>query len=174
MKEIREVSGFYGYFCDRLGNVFSNKAGELRPMKPRVGSRGYLIIGLSVSKGRCKHVLVHRIIASTWIGSPAVKMEVNHKNGIKTDNRLENLEWASRIDNERHARRVLGKKLYGSYHPCSKISEDQALEIRRLRSEGWTHKRLSERYGIGMSQINRIVRRIKWSHVRNPDNSQTA
>jgi hypothetical protein len=71
-------------------------------------NNGYLRITLS-KDGVNKRISIHRLVAKTFIGNPQEKKAVNHKNGIKTDNRVENLEWVTHSENEIHSYRVLGK-----------------------------------------------------------------
>lgn len=164
-KQIAPIPGHTGYFCTPYGDVYSVKSGELKIMKQRTGTRGYKIIALAVGRGRYKYALVHRLILATWSGQSGEGLEVNHKNGVKTDNRLENLEWVSRTQNERHSRAELGKDMRGEKHTGSKLTTEQVIEIRKLKGQGWSYPKLSKKYGIGMSQLHRIVKRIKWAHV---------
>lgn len=82
------------------GNVLS-----LRPDKD-----GYLKVALT-NKGKTETCFVHRLVASTFLDNPNNLPQVNHKNGIKDDNRVENLEWVSRSENIRHRIDVLGISL---------------------------------------------------------------
>ena len=83
------------YYVDNQGRVF----GTRKRVYGSLTSRGYL---QTTGKFKRKH-LMHRIIATAWIPNPENKPEINHKNGIKTDNRIENLEWVTTSENMRHA-----------------------------------------------------------------------
>lgn len=94
---MKTIIQFQNYYCDKNGNIFSKKI-KLKQSK----RNGYLCVSLC-NKGLCKTINVHRIIAETFIPNPENKKQVNHINGIKTDNRVENLEWVTQSENAIHA-----------------------------------------------------------------------
>ena len=98
-----------GYFITKYGEVWSNQVhflqnpkGELRKRKLRSNRDGYIEVSLSLN-GKIQSKKVHRLIALTLIPNPENKPHINHKNGLKTDNRMENLEWCNRHENMQHA-----------------------------------------------------------------------
>lgn len=133
MTRISKILGFYGYFVTNEGYVFSNKccplnpSGELKKLSPKKNRYGYLVVCLR-KHNKNYHKMIHRLVATAFIPNPENKPQVNHKNGIKTDNRVENLEWATPSENVSHSYHVLhrvvskawlGKK--GKDCPKSKI-----------------------------------------------------
>lgn len=81
-------------------------------MKPRYDKDGYLHIGITKNKKQ-KIISVHRLIALAFIPNPLNKTQVNHINGIKDDNRIENLEWVTNSENQLHSIYILGNKPHG-------------------------------------------------------------
>ena len=115
MQEIwKDIKGYEGYYqvsnlsrVKSLGRIIFKKNNVeqivnetiLNPYKIKIG---YLMVTLR-KNGPKKHFKVHRLVAIAFIPNPLNKPTINHKNGIKDDNRLENLEWATYSENTQHA-----------------------------------------------------------------------
>lgn len=107
---IKNINGYEGlYIIDSLGNVVSlpkqngsRFLNEYKVLKTKVNRTGYVEVTLS-KNGTMKTYLLHRLLAIHFLDNPNNYPCVNHKNGIKTDNRLENLEWCTMSQNTKHA-----------------------------------------------------------------------
>lgn len=86
------------YHVSSMGDVKSIKNGKIVYLKPFVNHKGYLMVGI-----QSKKTFVHRLVCNCFIPNLENKPFVNHKNGIKTDNRVENLEWCTVEENNHHA-----------------------------------------------------------------------
>ncbi len=89
----------------KVGNMGTIIKPDSRPAKQSKHSLGYLAVGITID-GKCKVMKAHRVIALTWCDNPENKQTVNHKNGIKDDNRADNLEWLTLSENHLHAHRT--------------------------------------------------------------------
>lgn len=101
----KPVFGLKNYLAGEDGYIYSQKVSGLFRLKPHLNVYGYYMVSI-----RRHTYLVHRLIAKAFCPTSDEKQEVNHKNGIKTDNRPINLEWCSRLENIRHSFRVLGRR----------------------------------------------------------------
>ena len=102
------IKEFPDYSIDTNGVVYS-KTGN--PMSPSVSGRGYLLVTFFID-GKCVGRLVHRLVAEQFIQNPENKSTVNHINGDKTKNSVDNLEWATYEEQMQHCNEVLYKKEY--------------------------------------------------------------
>lgn len=109
----KPIKGYEGtYFVSNHGNVYSLRSAKLlTPIKTRAG---YLRVHLSVN-GNCKSYVIHRLVALAFIPNPLNKPTVNHKNEQKTDNRVENLEWATNLEQNIYGTRIERVKAHTDY-----------------------------------------------------------
>lgn len=105
----RKIEGFDNYLVNTRGQILSLKGDKILILKQRNHKEGYGRVALRNKEG-VKYLLVHRLVALTFIPNPENKLQVNHINGNKMDNRVENLEWATRSENQKHSYSVLNKK----------------------------------------------------------------
>lgn len=126
--------------------------------------KGYLTSSLS-KEGNIFNTFVHRIVARAFIDNPENKKEVNHINGIKTDNRVENLEWVTSKENSKHAwNNNLNKPKNGQQNGNSKLKKEDILVIRNLFLEH-SSVQIGKLYNVNNTTINRIVNKKTWRHV---------
>lgn len=163
-KPFRPITDAPGYFCAADGALLSvRRTKKPRLLNPMVSKAGYRVLRFysgTNESGRLNYV--HAVIATTWI-RPRIPGECcNHKNGTKTDNRVENLEWVTPRENVLHRMNVLGKNNRGSNHGLSKLKEAQVLEIRGAIKMGRRVSDVAAHYGMHQSTISYIKSGKLW------------
>lgn len=176
MEQWRDVVGYEKFYqVSDLGRVRRIARGRgVKPgriLKPRAHTGGYLTVSLS-RNSRPQNHFIHRLVATAFFGTPLKGCEVNHRDGIKTDNRAINLEWVSPEENRVHAMYVLDQNRKGENNAGSKLFEGQVRQIRRLykqkKSNGepcYTQVELARCFNVTKSTINLIVHYRRWKHI---------
>lgn len=102
---LKDIPGFEGYYqINEKGIIFNTKSGTI--IKQWIGTTGYLMVNLKINNKQHSR-RVHRLFALVFLPLVDGKLDINHKNGIKTDNRIDNLEWCTRSENTQHSYDVL-------------------------------------------------------------------
>lgn len=172
-EEWRDIPGYEGrYMVSSHGHVMSlsyrNIKGLSRLLKLFSDSQGYQFVELS----RKTH-LVHRLVMSSFVGKS--DMEVNHKDGDRTNNHIGNLEYCTHHANMHHANDVLGKRMWdGDF--CRKKSDDvpwknklspnNVREIRKLLADGKSAREIADLFSVSNSTVYSISSGKMWSHVQ--------
>ncbi len=159
---IVNYEGLYSINSD--GQIFSHKRNKI--LKPIKRKDKYLVCCLYKNR-QAKTLRIHRLVLLAFIGyPPKYKLDCNHKNGIRSDNRVSNLEWCSRSENIKHSYRVLNRQPTKNHGINSKVTEKDVLQIRRLYVTGrYTQKQLGQTFNIDRTQISNIILRKCWKYL---------
>jgi hypothetical protein len=170
MEQWKDIRGFEGYYqVSSFGRIRLVRA-DLRNQRIgiRKGSksgRGYLSIVLRTPKG-VRREYIHRLVALHYLANDKNLPTVNHINGNKLDNSVENLEWCSYADNNKHAVEYLGYQNSGEHNSMAKLSERTVLAIRKDYERGLTQAGLHKKYNLTRSHIHDLVKYKKWKHLK--------
>lgn len=165
----KSVKGYEGiYEVSSFGRI-RRMAGSFRTKRtlvlvPIVGANGYAFNNLS-KNGKNNLQYSHRIAAAAFFGPS--QREVNHIDGIKINNRIENLEYVTTHQNNDHAIRTGLKWDYGERNSAAKLTDEMVREIRKKYVKGvYGYKRLAKEYGVCDGGIVKVVRGLIWKHVK--------
>jgi len=157
------ILNYPNYIVYSDGTVISNDPRWKNPrvLKPWIDQDGYRRVHL-VREGKKKGFSVAVLVLSSFTDRPSKKHTVNHINGIKADDRLENLEWATRMEQIQHAFKMGLKTGYEQ----GKLKPDDVRVIRRLLADGSTQKEIGLLYNVHPTTIGKIASGVNWSHVK--------
>ena len=172
-EEWRDVPGWEGlYRVSNLGRVitlprqYRHRSGRIvetvsKVLKGGVNSIGYVATHLR-RKDRIEPVLVHRLVCEAFHGPGLEGQEVAHSNGIRSDNRSENLRWATRKENM-NDKLAHGTAQRGEKNPKSKLNEAQVMEIRSNPEIALID--FAEKYSVDISCVWKARHRRTWKHI---------
>jgi hypothetical protein len=156
------IPGYEGFYSiDKMGNVYSDRSYKF--LKSAIDKDGYQWVLLCI-KNKRKIIHIHKLIALTFIPNPENKLYINHKDGNKQNNFVENLEWVTRSENDIHRCRVL-HICQGEKHGMSKLKEKDVLEIREKYKRGMTKNEIAKIYNISRGQISNIILKKHWGYI---------
>lgn len=146
---------------------------EWRDLKQILDSGGYKTVGLrpdvGIKNGGSKRLRVHILVLEAFIGLRPTGMECCHNNGIRLDNRLENLRWGTTKSNAQDTVKH-DKSRRGERNAFVKLTKEQVLEIRKRMDEGQTSTRIMQEFKISRSHANAIKSRRFWAWMDDTGN----
>jgi len=174
-EEWRPIPGAEGFYsvsnCGRVRSepLDRRTAGRQRGriLSPACDSKGYQMFRICLPGQPSRKWKVHRAVALAFLGVPEPQQQVNHRNGIKTDNTVENLEYVSCQENIQHCWRT---GLHGTKHCTGENSANARLtegDVRVIRQvyPDQLLARLAKRFGISKQAVWHVVQRKTWTHI---------
>lgn len=154
---------YYPFAANDKGEILNTETGKIR--KQTLCKNGYLYVG-----SRQFLTTVHSIVADAWLDPPyRAGLEINHKNGIKTDNRPSNLEWVTRSENMKHAAQNnlldTTNRKRGEDCNLTNFSEAQIREACELLQDGWRNVDVARKVGMRSSYVKDLRAKRSWKHV---------
>lgn len=170
-EEWKDIPGFPGYQCSNKGHVRSfrgqGKAGLLETphiLKPGDSPNGYRFVVL-MKNGTRNNRRLHTLVMLTFVGPPPSNCQIAHNNGIKTDNRLSNLRYCPKHENE------YDKIRHGTQREQFKLNEETVLHARsvvrqsRQKSKTAVIQSLAEQAGVALWTMYDAVHGRTWRHL---------
>lgn len=160
----KDIPGYEGvYMASNLGRIRRMYDVGFKILKISFNRKGYCRVSLT-KDGKSKGYFSHRLVAYAFIPNPENKPQVNHINGIKDDNRVENLEWNTNIENLRHALiNGLSSDNVGTSNSNAKLKEADVISIRK---DTRPVKEIATQYGMHWGTIYQIRRGEYWKHLK--------
>jgi len=163
MEVWKNIDGFRElYQISNLGRV--RRKDSFKVLKPLTLTKGYKGVRLYVDKLNAKTQKIHRLVAKFFIDNELNLPQVNHIDGNKSNNMVENLEWCTNDYNMNHAISNMLVKV-GEDRFASKVSEESLMHIQSLINFGFTIKQMSVLYNISKNSMKEIVKGHSYSHL---------
>ena len=171
-EELKEHPIYNGYYLDKMGNVYSSRItgrhykehGYPRLRKLTMGRNGYWRVALWIN-GKSKKRMVHQLMLETWVSLRPVGMDALHGSNNKHDNRLENLRWGTRKENNGIDRVRDGTDHRGQKHPMATLTDEQVLNIIRMHKLGIKPIEISRMLSINEFKIYSICSGRSWKYM---------
>jgi predicted XRE-type DNA-binding protein len=158
-----KIKGFPSYTIDTNGIVVSYMRNNPREIKRPLNRKGYAMVMLYNGEKR-KLYAIHRLVAEHFIPNKSNNPQVNHIDGNKLNNNINNLEWVTASENIQHS---YDKKLTpsGENHHQSKLTENNVRQIKTLLSRGFSQRKIAKMFNVSQCPISEINRGLIWKHI---------
>jgi hypothetical protein len=161
-KEIwKSVVGSDGYYLVSSFGEIKNKYGHT--MRISIDKKGYATINLSKATGVSRYV--HRVVAQNFIPNPENKLQVNHKDGNKKNNKISNLEWATPKENIDHSYGLITARI-GQRHSQAYLTDAQARQIYHLgNNTKLKPKEIGDMFGFSHKIVGKIINKRSYKRI---------
>lgn len=161
---MKDIPGYeLRYAATENGFIWSHLSRKF--LAQSISKHGYKKCGL-YKDGKYKSFSVHRLIACTFIENPLGKPQVNHIDGVKTNNHMKNLEWVTDEENHAHAVKTgLMNTPRGMSIGISKLIDEDIRDIRMFANGGIRHAHIARMYRISQTTVWQIANRLTWKHI---------
>ena len=174
-EEWMPLPGWSAYQIGSLGRVRRCLPGKGtwvgRVLRPNRLRQGYLIYRL-MQNGRQRDALGHVLVAEAFLGGIPPGKECNHRNGVKEDNRLENIEVITHAENLQHADRIglrnprkPNLKNRGANNGMARIDDSQVIAVKMALLAGRRPAELAKEFGVPLGTVSKIKRGYRWAHL---------
>lgn len=172
-REIKKIPKYEDYFLNKNGEIFTTFRPFGRrglPMKlkaciDKTTKYNFIALVRTVDgKRKTNRFSIHRLMLLTWIGEPTNMQVGRHLNGIRHDNRLENLAWGTPKENREDMKKH-GTWQNGERNPFAKLKDKQVKVIKMMLRDGKSKKEICEKYNIKAYNLNKIARGQTWTHI---------
>lgn len=155
----KQITGYPKYKVSNMGNVLGAFGRALTPYDRK--GNGYMSVWIC-----SRNFTIHSLVMQEFVGIRPDGMVINHINGIKWDNRLENLEYCTQSHNIQQDFVHKRRSLIGEKNTQSKLKESDVLEIIELyRTGNYSYSKLAKKYNISVSGVSSIFNGHCWSYL---------
>ena len=160
--EYFKIANLEGFEISKSGII--RNCNTLKIKSQYISSTGYYMISVS-KNNKSKPYRVHRLLAETFIPTKDGCIFVNHIDGNKTNNSLDNLEWCTHLENMKHAFRTGLANNLNEKNGMSKLNRTDVIEIKKLLNNGISQYKISKMFNVSRSAILKIKLGKTWSNI---------
>lgn len=151
----------FNYYVTDDGRVWSERTQKY--LSPQYDKNGYVKVQMRSTDNKSHRYSVHRLVLENFKPVQGMeKLQVNHKDGNKLNNRLDNLEWTTCEENIIHA---IENNLRATINGAAKLTSEQVIEIYRRAWNGETNIKLGKEFNIHPDQVGRIKNKKSWKKI---------